>query len=175
MALILARPLTGADYVAAKVGARLVVLHVRPPMDAMRIEGPQRTVNLYVQSAARMGVPADGRLEVGEASVVVGTASAHRDEAYQASRYVIEQLKVRSPIWKQEHYVDGDSAWLRGHPLRAGPAVFDRVAHVLAAARSSPAVSSGRPPLVSSVERYASAAASSRAGSSRSDADTPRW
>jgi molybdopterin synthase catalytic subunit len=59
-----------------------------------------------------------GRLAVGEASVVVGVASAHRDAAYDASRFVIEQLKVRSPIWKQEHYVDGDSAWLRGHTLR---------------------------------------------------------
>jgi len=59
-----------------------------------------------------------GTLEVGEASVVVGVASAHRDEAYEASRHVIEQLKVRSPIWKQEHYMDGDSEWLRGHSLR---------------------------------------------------------
>ncbi|BDG05554.1 molybdenum cofactor biosynthesis protein MoaE [Anaeromyxobacter oryzae] len=60
-----------------------------------------------------------GRLEVGEASVVVAVASPHRDEAYEASRYVIEQLKVRSPIWKQEHYADGDSEWLRGHTLRS--------------------------------------------------------
>jgi molybdopterin synthase catalytic subunit len=59
-----------------------------------------------------------GTLEVGEASVVVGVSSPHRDEAYEASRHVIEQLKVRSPIWKQEHYVDGDSDWLRGHSLR---------------------------------------------------------
>jgi len=59
-----------------------------------------------------------GTLEVGEASVVVGVASAHRDEAYEASRHIIEQLKVRSPIWKREHYVDGDSEWLRGHSLR---------------------------------------------------------
>jgi molybdopterin synthase catalytic subunit len=58
-----------------------------------------------------------GRLEVGEASVVIGVSSGHRDEAYQASRYVIEQLKVRAPIWKQEHYVDGDSEWLKGHSL----------------------------------------------------------
>ncbi len=58
-----------------------------------------------------------GRLEIGEASVVIGVASAHRDEAYQASRYLIEQLKVRSPIWKQEHYLDGDSEWLAGHVL----------------------------------------------------------
>ncbi len=65
-----------------------------------------------------------GRLEVGEASVVIGVASAHRDEAYQASRYVIEQLKARSPIWKQEHYLDGDSEWLGGHVLsrRSSPA-----------------------------------------------------
>jgi molybdopterin synthase catalytic subunit len=59
-----------------------------------------------------------GRLAVGEVSVVVGVASGHRDEAYQASRYVIEQLKQRSPIWKQEHYADGDSEWLLGHSLR---------------------------------------------------------
>jgi molybdopterin synthase catalytic subunit len=58
-----------------------------------------------------------GRLEVGEASVVIGVASPHRDEAYQASRYIIEQIKVRSPIWKQEHYADGDSEWLAGHSL----------------------------------------------------------
>ncbi len=62
-----------------------------------------------------------GRLEVGEASVVVGVAAAHRDEAYQASRYLIEQLKTRSPIWKQEHYLDGDSEWLEGHVLSRRP------------------------------------------------------
>lgn len=58
-----------------------------------------------------------GRLEVGEASVVIGVASAHRDAAYEASRYCIEQLKVRSPIWKKEHYAEGDSEWLQGHAL----------------------------------------------------------
>lgn len=64
-----------------------------------------------------------GRLEVGEPSVVIGVASAHRDAAYEASRYAIEQLKVRSPIWKHEHYVEGDSEWLQGHVLsrRPGP------------------------------------------------------
>ena len=59
-----------------------------------------------------------GRLSIGEVSVVVGVASPHRDEAYQACRYVIEQLKVRSPVWKREHYADGDSDWLKGHSLR---------------------------------------------------------
>lgn len=59
-----------------------------------------------------------GKLAVGEVSVLVGVASPHRAEAYHASRYVIEQLKIRSPVWKQEHYADGDSGWLKGHSLR---------------------------------------------------------
>ena len=62
-----------------------------------------------------------GRLSVGEVSVVIGVASPHREEAYQASRYVIEQLKLRSPVWKQEHYADGESDWLKGHSLRDDP------------------------------------------------------
>jgi molybdopterin synthase catalytic subunit len=60
-----------------------------------------------------------GRLVVGEASLVIAVGSPHRDAAYEASRYVLEQLKTRSPVWKQEHYADGESEWLRGHPLRA--------------------------------------------------------
>jgi molybdopterin synthase catalytic subunit len=64
-----------------------------------------------------------GRLVVGEVSVVIGVASGHRDDAYAASRYIIEELKVRSPVWKQEHYVDGDSEWLRGHALRTAASV----------------------------------------------------
>jgi molybdopterin synthase catalytic subunit len=58
-----------------------------------------------------------GRLAVGEASVVVGASSRHRDHAFSAGRYLLEQTKRRAPIWKQEHYVDGDSEWLRGHAL----------------------------------------------------------
>ena len=55
-----------------------------------------------------------GRLEIGEASVAIAVASPHRDGAYQASRYVIEELKRRAPIWKREGYVDGESEWLPG-------------------------------------------------------------
>ena len=55
-----------------------------------------------------------GRLEIGEASVAIAVASPHRDEAYQASRYVIEELKKRAPIWKREGYVESDSTWLGG-------------------------------------------------------------
>ena len=52
-----------------------------------------------------------GMLEIGDLAVWVGVASAHRDEAFKACRYIIDELKVRLPIWKKEHYVDGDSGW----------------------------------------------------------------
>lgn len=61
-----------------------------------------------------------GRLGIGEASVVVAVGSCHRTEAFEASRYVIEELKVRVPIWKREHYEDGETEWLRGHALCRG-------------------------------------------------------
>jgi molybdopterin synthase catalytic subunit len=55
-----------------------------------------------------------GWLEIGEASVAIAVASPHRGEAYEASRYVIEQLKQRVPVWKREGYVDGDTEWVPG-------------------------------------------------------------
>ncbi|CAN5813918.1 molybdenum cofactor biosynthesis protein MoaE [soil metagenome] len=55
-----------------------------------------------------------GKLNVGQASVGIAVAAPHRAEAYEASRYVIEELKRRVPIWKREHYLDGPSAWLGG-------------------------------------------------------------
>jgi molybdopterin synthase catalytic subunit len=53
-----------------------------------------------------------GRLEVGDAAVAVVAASAHRDEAFAACRHVIEELKQRVPIWKQEFYADGTVEWV---------------------------------------------------------------
>ena len=55
-----------------------------------------------------------GRLEVGEASVGIAVASAHRGDAYAASRYVIEELKRRVPVWKREGYLDGTTEWVPG-------------------------------------------------------------
>lgn len=55
-----------------------------------------------------------GTLEIGEASVAIAVASPHRAEAYEASRYVIEQLKQRVPVWKREGYVDGETEWVPG-------------------------------------------------------------
>jgi len=53
-----------------------------------------------------------GHLTLGDASVVIVAAHMHRAPALDAARYVIEALKVRVPIWKREHYVDGDRQWI---------------------------------------------------------------
>ncbi|WP_313401068.1 molybdenum cofactor biosynthesis protein MoaE [Stenotrophomonas sp.] len=70
--------------------------------------GPR--IKLYVAHAR-------GRLAVGEVAVVVAAGSPHRDEAFRACRQLIEAVKHRSPIWKQEHYQDGDSEWSEGCSL----------------------------------------------------------
>lgn len=53
-----------------------------------------------------------GTLGVGETSVAIAVAHPHRGAAYEASRFVIEELKRRVPIWKREHYVDGTREWV---------------------------------------------------------------
>jgi len=53
-----------------------------------------------------------GRVAVGQSSITIAVGAPHRDEAYRASRYLIEAIKARAPIWKQEHYADGESTWI---------------------------------------------------------------
>ena len=60
---------------------------------------------------------AKGYLTLGEISIVIAVACKHRDEAYVLSRYIIEEIKKRSPIWKKEHYVNDKSSWLKGNPI----------------------------------------------------------
>ncbi|MBJ6981078.1 molybdenum cofactor biosynthesis protein MoaE [Luteimonas sp. MC1572] len=55
-----------------------------------------------------------GELAIGELAVWVGVAAAHRDAAFDACRFVIDEVKARVPIWKHERYADGDAGWL--HP-----------------------------------------------------------
>lgn len=57
-------------------------------------------------------VHAQGRLEIGELAVWIGVAAHHRDAAFDACRYAIDQVKLRLPIWKKEFYADGDSEWV---------------------------------------------------------------
>lgn len=70
--------------------------------------GPR--VRIYVAHAK-------GRLNIGDVAVVVAAGTPHRDEAFRACRQVIEAVKHSSPIWKQEHYVDGSSEWSEGCSL----------------------------------------------------------
>jgi len=53
-----------------------------------------------------------GMLKVGEMAVFVAVSSAHRDAAFQACRYVIDEIKIRLPIWKKETYVSGSANWV---------------------------------------------------------------
>ena len=82
--------------------------------------GPR--VTLYVAHAK-------GRLAVGEVAVVVAAGTPHRDAAFRACRQLIESVKHRLPIWKQEHYEDGDSAWSEGCSLCQDTAEADDHAH----------------------------------------------
>ncbi len=53
-----------------------------------------------------------GRLEIGDMAVWVGVSAAHRGAAFDACRYLIDEMKHRLPIWKKEHYREGDSGWI---------------------------------------------------------------
>jgi molybdopterin synthase catalytic subunit len=63
-----------------------------------------------------------GRLLVGETSVLIIVASAHRAQAYEASRWLIDTLKKTVPIWKKETFVDG-AVWADGEPFPPGVGV----------------------------------------------------
>ncbi|HET7372996.1 MAG TPA: molybdenum cofactor biosynthesis protein MoaE [Gemmatimonadaceae bacterium] len=94
------RPVTGMEYSAYKSMAE------REMHDIAR-EASERFGTPDVVVEHRLGA-----LELGEASVAIVVAHPHRGGAYEASRYVIEQLKRRVPIWKLEHYVDGTREWV---------------------------------------------------------------
>jgi molybdopterin synthase catalytic subunit len=94
------RPVSGMEY-TAYVGM------AEKEMAAIANEASDRFSGSFVVIVHRIG-----ELAIGDASVAIATSNAHRDAAYQASRYVIEQLKTRVPIWKREHYTDGTREWI---------------------------------------------------------------
>ena len=57
-----------------------------------------------------------GSLAIGDLAVWVGVSADHRDAAFAASRWIIDEVKRRVPIWKNEHYADGESGWLHPDP-----------------------------------------------------------
>ena len=73
---------------------------------------------IVAEAQARFGVTRAacvhrvGSLAIGDVAVWVGVSAAHRDEAFRACRFIIDEVKHRVPIWKKEHYVNGDSGWV---------------------------------------------------------------
>ena len=59
-----------------------------------------------------------GYVGLGETSIIIAVGCKHRDEAYELSKYIIEEIKKRSPIWKKEHYKNEQSEWLKGNPIK---------------------------------------------------------
>lgn len=61
----------------------------------------------------------NGPLEISGIAVWIGVVSVHRTPAFNACQYIIDNVKVRVPIWKQEHYTNGDSGWVACHDCAA--------------------------------------------------------
>ena len=59
-----------------------------------------------------------GYVGLSKISIIIAVACKHRDQAYILSRYIIEEIKKRSPIWKKEHYENENSKWLKGNPIQ---------------------------------------------------------
>ena len=55
-----------------------------------------------------------GYVSTKDKSIIIGVGCKHRDEAYSLSRFIIEEIKKRTPIWKKEHYTNEESEWLKG-------------------------------------------------------------
>jgi len=97
------------------VGRRVAYLDYEA-YEPLAVQALQRIVHEVVAAwpGARVGVHHRvGRLELGEASIVIVAASAHRADAFAACRYTIERVKQIVPIWKHEHF-DGGDVWLEG-------------------------------------------------------------
>jgi molybdopterin synthase catalytic subunit len=73
---------------------------------------------LNIQDKAVFIEHVKGYVKLGEMSIIIAVACKHRDQAYVLSRYIIEEIKKRTPIWKKEHYKNEDSQWLKGNPIK---------------------------------------------------------
>ena len=60
-----------------------------------------------------------GYATLGDTSIIIAVACKHRTQAYDLSRFIIEEIKKRTPIWKKEHYKNKDSEWLKGNPIKS--------------------------------------------------------
>lgn len=103
------REVEGIRYEAFREMAEPVLL-------SLLVRAQERWPDLQAAAEHRFG-----ELRVGEASVMVAVSTPHRAEAYEASRWIMAELKQSLPIWKEELYRDGESAWLKGKsPMKEG-------------------------------------------------------
>jgi molybdopterin synthase catalytic subunit len=101
------RPVSGMSYSA-----------YTPLAEKALAEIEQETLRRFAIQQCRI-VHRVGELSLQELSVLVVVRAAHRAAAFEAAQYAIDTLKQRVPIWKQEHYTDGDSRYLEGVPLKS--------------------------------------------------------
>ncbi|MEN7341494.1 MAG: molybdenum cofactor biosynthesis protein MoaE [Pseudomonadota bacterium] len=85
---------------------------VYKPLAISEGEAIIQSVTTEIDVIDALAVHREGYLDLGGCAVWVGVISAHRDEAFRACRRIIDDIKVRLPIWKKEFYVDGDSGWV---------------------------------------------------------------
>jgi molybdopterin synthase catalytic subunit len=130
------RDVINADSVLAHVGGPgdgamdVFIGVVRDQNDGREVSGihydayeemAERTLRDIVAEAAALAgvskvaaVHRIGELNIGEASVAIAASAPHRAAAFEACRYVIEEIKKRLPVWKQERYLNGEQQWLGG-------------------------------------------------------------
>jgi molybdopterin synthase catalytic subunit len=120
------RRVTAAEHGAAVVFLGIVRDHNdgRPVRgihyDAYREMAQQLLADIVAEAAMRVqpaqiaAVHRLGELAVGDVSIAIAVATPHRAEAFEACRYVIEGVKQRLTVWKQEHYLTGESTWVAG-------------------------------------------------------------
>jgi molybdopterin synthase catalytic subunit len=94
------RPVTGMEYTAYEAMAQR-------ELDRIAREAVDRFITDDIVVEHRLG-----SLDVGDVSVAVVAAHPHRARAFDAARYIVEELKRRVPVWKLEYYVDGTRQWV---------------------------------------------------------------
>ena len=78
----------------------------------------EMAINKFDKNAKIFLEHAKGFVPVGEISIIIAVGAGHRDEAFKICRYILEEVKHQSPIWKKEHYENEESEWLKGNPIQ---------------------------------------------------------
>lgn len=136
---VLARVGTPSDGAVALFMGTVRNANEGRPVGGMEYEGyaemaREQLAVIVAEAAARAGsgrvaaVHRLGELAVGEVSVAIAVSTPHRAEAFEAARHVIEEIKKRLPVWKREHYLDGEAEWLDGQ-VPVGASGGDAAAH----------------------------------------------